>query len=105
MLYVVFVAVHNTHREAWMEWMRDQHIPDVLATQCFSSATFVRDVDNDSDTQTSYRIAYRAHSAAAFDRYQAEFGGALREEHIELFGDVTRASRELLPVLLHVEAP
>ena len=77
MLYVVFVAVDNEHNEAWFRWMRDEHIPDVLATGCFSDATFVRDADADTSSQTAYRILYQAHSDSAFQRYQDEFGEAL----------------------------
>ena len=105
MLYVVIVAVDNTHNTAWFRWMRDEHIAAVLATGCFDDATFVRDADADTESQTAYRIIYRAHSDVAFEHYQREFGDALRAEHVTLFGDVTQARRELLPVLIHLDAP
>lgn len=100
MLYAVFVAVENEHNEVWFRWMRDEHISDVVDTGCFSDATLVRDPDADTETHTAYRILYRAHSDSAFERYQREFGEALRAEHIARFGGVTHAHRELLPILL-----
>lgn len=104
MLYVVFVAVENSRNDEWFRWMRDEHVAEVLATGCFRDATFVRDADADTATQTAYRIIYRAHSDAAFERYQAEFGDALRAEHTRRFGDVTIARRELLPILMSLDA-
>ena len=105
MLYVVFVAVDNDSNDAWFRWMRDDHIPDVLATGCFGDATIVRDAESDTEHETAYRILYRAHSEAAFERYQREFGPALRDDHVARFGSVTRASRELLPILLRRDGP
>lgn len=104
MLYIVFVAVDNDHNAAWFRWMRDEHIGDVLDTGCFTDATFVRDADNDTAAQTAYRVIYRAHSERAFDEYQEAHGERLRAEHVELFGTVTTARRELLPVLLRKTA-
>lgn len=102
MLYIVHITVANAQNEAWFRWMRDEHVPEVLATGCFSSATFVRDADADSASHTGYRIVYRAHSQQAFERYQRESGDALRADHTARFGAVTTAQRELLPVILHL---
>ena len=99
MLYIVFVLVDAQQNDAWFDWMRDAHIPDVMKTGCFSDATFVRDPTADDGSGLGYRILYRAPSAGAFERYQAEFGDSLRSEHTELFGAHARAHRELLPIL------
>ena len=104
MLYIVFIAVNTDRNDEWFEWMRSTHVREVVATGCFTEATIVRDPDADTATQTGYRVIYRAHSDRAFQRYQREFGEALREEHVELFGDCTVARRELLPILLRTDA-
>ncbi len=99
MLYVVIIAVENSRREEWVRWMRDEHIGHVLDTGCFNDATFVRDKDADTPTHSGYRILYRASDMQAFERYQREFGPALRDDHVRRFGGCTTARRELLPVV------
>ena len=98
MLYIVYITVAASHVDAWVDWMRDVHIPEVLDTECFDSATFVRDLEAETP-ERSFRISYRAISPEMFDRYQSEFGPALRDDHVARFGDVTSARRELLPIL------
>lgn len=103
MLYLVFVNVDTDRNHEWFRWMRDKHVADVLATGCFADAVMVRDRDADTATQTSYQIHYRAHSEQAFERYQRDFGPALRDEHTALFGDAAVARRQLLPVVLRLD--
>ena len=37
-LYSVTVSIDPTVAEDWLDWMRKVHIPDVMATQCFTES-------------------------------------------------------------------
>lgn len=104
MLYIVHIAVANDRNDEWFRWMRDVHIDDVLETGCFCDATMVRDPEADDVDHTAYRVLYRAHSDGAFRRYQAEHAKRLQEDHTSRFGDVIRARRELLPIIIRCTA-
>lgn len=69
-------------------WMR-AHIADVLATGCFTGATFER-----SGTG-QYRIRYRAKDRATLDRYLSEHAPALREDFARHFPTGVTNAREV----------
>ena len=98
MLYIVHVDIESSHAATWWDWMRRTHIPDVLETGCFREVTATRDPTQDSETHQRWSILYAAHDAEAFERYEQDFAASLRDDHVELWGDVTRASRQLLPI-------
>lgn len=55
-------------------FMRQDHIPAVLATGCFAAARFCRDPDG------RYLMRYEAADRAALERYLAAHAPALRAE-------------------------
>jgi hypothetical protein len=70
-------------------WMREEHIPDVLATGLFSGAEF-----GEMDA-TSFRTRYLAASRANLDRYLAEHAPRLRDAFASRFGGSASTSREV----------
>ncbi len=99
MLYVVSVTVDADVHQDWLRWMRDVHVPDVVATGCFQSATMARNTDGDTTDRFAYRILYHAHSPEMLDKYQREFAPDLKREHSERYQGSVSASREILPVI------
>ncbi len=70
-------------------WMREEHIPDVLATGLFSGAGFAQ-LD-----ETTFRTRYLAGAMADLDRYLAKHAPRLRDAFAARFGASASASREL----------
>ena len=75
------------------DYMRATHIPDVLATGFFASASFSR------ATEGRYRIRYEAFDAEALQAYLAESATALRGHFSENFPEGVELSRENWEVL------
>ena len=94
-IYNVTVNIDDSVREEWLNWMREKHIPDVIATGCFSSGTIFK-ILVDEQSGTSYSIQYRAPNMAAVGRYLENFAPALRQEHLEKYKDKFTAFRTLL---------
>lgn len=105
MLYVVFVAIDRDLADAWTTWMRETHVPDVLATGCFADALMLRDEAADTPERLGWRFVYRAHDADALARYQANFAAALQADHTDRFAGTFDARRELLPVVERFTPP
>ena len=95
-IYSVTVAVDPSIVDAWIDYMKKEHIPDVLKTGCFLEFTFCRVIGNSEENKNSYNIQYHCHGMADMHRYQVQFGPALQQEHIKLFGDKAVAFRTLL---------
>jgi hypothetical protein len=79
-------------------FMREDHIPAVLATGCFRRASFMR-ADPDR-----YRMRYEARSSQDLDRYLAAHAPALREDFAARFPAGVTLSREVWVVLQGWEA-
>lgn len=73
-------------------YMIRQHIPDLMATGCFASATISKNGDR-------YRIRYEAHSQGSLDRYLAEHADGLREDFLKHFPVGIEVSRENWDIL------
>lgn len=74
-------------------FMRQHHIPALLATGHFSSAAFTR------STAGRYRIRYEALSQAGLERYLGSDAEALRAEFVRRFPAGIELSREVWSVL------
>ncbi len=74
-------------------WMREEHIPAVLATGLVISAEFAQLDDR------RFRTRYLAATRAELDRYLQQHSPALREEFARRFGDRASASREFWELL------
>jgi hypothetical protein len=70
-------------------WMRQEHIPAVLATGLFTRAEFARMDDK------RFRTHYLAATRAELDRYLEQYSPALRDEFARRFGSRASASREI----------
>ena len=99
LIYNVTVNIdHEVHQE-WVQWMREVHIPDVMATECFVESRFSKVmVDNDQGGET-YSIQYLAKSQADLDRYQKEHATALQKDHTQKYEGKFAAFRTLLNVV------
>jgi hypothetical protein len=74
-------------------FMREHHIPAILATGCFRRAAFTR-ADPDR-----YRMRYEAPSSEDLERYLAGHAPALREDFAARFPEAVTVSRDVWAVL------
>lgn len=98
LIYNVTVQVEREIAPEWLHWMREVHIPDVLATGQFLSNEIFRVLDDREDVET-YAIQYRCADMAALERYQSEFAAALQADHRRRYEGRFVAFRTLLEAL------
>ncbi len=94
-IYNVTVNIDDSVHDEWLHWMKTKHIPDVVATGCFSSGTIFK-LLVEEESGTSYSIQYRCPNVMAVQRYMKEFAPALQKEHSEKYKDKFVAFRTLL---------
>ena len=87
-VYEVTAVVEHELAAEWERYMRERHIPDVLATGCFSRASLTRAQGG------RYRIIYHAESSADVDRYLAQSAPALRAEFAARYPGGVALTRE-----------
>ena len=80
-IYNVTVSVDNEVHEMWLAWMRNTHLPEVMATGHFQDARICR-VLSEGDSGATYAIQYTCTDMAAYERYRDE------ESMFELLEDI-----------------
>ncbi|NOT07312.1 MAG: DUF4286 family protein [Gemmatimonadales bacterium] len=87
--YEVLAEVDEALVAGYMAYMRDTHIPALLATGCFAHAEFNR------AQETRFRQRYLAASLGDLERYFEQYAPSLRADYAERFPAGTRVSREI----------
>ncbi len=87
----------DIHAE-WINWMRNTHIPEVLATQCFSSARILK-LMNIEDEGATYAIQYTYDHDADILKYQSDYAPALQQKTKEKYGERVLAFRTYMEII------
>lgn len=85
--YEVTLECSTETAPALERWMRNRHIPEVLATGCFTGAHF-------DEADGRFRTVYQAAARPHLDRYLAEHADRMREQFRQHFPDGVAVSRE-----------
>lgn len=94
-IYNVTVNIDNDVREEWLQWMKEKHIPDVLATGLFTENRMFR-VMVEEENGTTYSIQYACNSMQDYETYRDQHAPRLQKEHTEKYSGKFAAFRTLL---------
>lgn len=94
-VYEVYAKVREDLCTAFEQYIGERHIPDLLATGFFESASF------DTSDSGTYRMRYYAGTREDLDRYFAEEASRLRKDVADHFPDGIELSRQEWTVLRH----
>src|SRR6185436_5838174 len=98
-VYNVTIKVGHAIATAWLQWLKEEHIPDIIATGCFTHATILRLIEiNDTDGVT-FAVQYHATGKKDYDRYIEKFAEAMRKKGFDKWGDQFIAFRTLMEVV------
>ena len=91
-VYEITATVAADLIEDYERFMREHHIPALLATGCFRSAAIAR------STAGRYRMRYEASTEKDLERYLAVHAGRLRAEFTHRFPERIELAREVWTV-------
>jgi hypothetical protein len=94
-IYNVTVNIDDSVHDDWLEWMRDVHIPEVMATGFFLENRFCRILVQEQEG-TSYSIQYLCKNMEDLQEYQRDHAPGLQQKHIERYSGKFVAFRTLL---------
>jgi hypothetical protein len=95
LLYNVTFIIEDSAADAWLQWMQETHVPEVLATGLFVSNRLLKVIDSPNEGIT-YCSQYVAQTMEDYDNYQARFAPALQEDLNIRFKDKFVAFRTLM---------
>lgn len=95
LLYNVTFIIEDSSADAWMQWMQEVHIPEVLATGLFVSNRLLKVIDSPNEGVT-YCSQYVAQSMDDYNTYHNQFDAVLQEDLNTRFKDKFVAFRTLM---------
>ncbi|WP_416446354.1 DUF4286 family protein [Leeuwenhoekiella sp. A16] len=94
-IYNLTVNIEESIHDEWLYWMRNEHIPDVLATGKFNKALMTKVLVEEEKGGITYSIQYTAKSKDALARYYKEDADRLRAETNKFAGKFVAFRTEL----------
>ena len=81
-IYNITVKIDHDVHDEWLKWMKEVHIPEVMATKKFTANNMYR-ILFDVDGGVSYSIQYSCKDIETLQNYQIEYAPALQKAHLE----------------------
>lgn len=97
-VYNVTVSVTPGKSADWLDFMRKEHVPEVLATGAFRDYKICRVLGYEEGGET-FAVQYVAWSTDHLRRYTEEDAPRLQAEHSMRFGEDAVAFRTVLEVI------
>ena len=94
-LYNVTIILEESAEQEWLAWMKDEHIPEVMATNCFVSNRMLKVLDSPNEGVT-YCMQYIADTPVAYETYKNEHAPGLQAAAMSRFENRFVAFRTLM---------
>lgn len=79
-IYNVTINIDNSVHDTWLRWMKDEHIPAMLATGKFSGALMTRVRVEEEMGGCTYSVQYKTDSKETLEKYYVEDAEVLRNQ-------------------------
>jgi hypothetical protein len=98
-IYNVTIHIEKEVNEAWLDWMRATHIPDMLDTGKFVHARLCRVVEEEDDGGYTYAVQFLTTGHEVLEKYYLEDADRLRKATSDKFPGKIVAFRTELEVI------
>lgn len=98
-IYNVTVKVQTAIHQQWLEWLKDIHIPEIIATGCFEKATISRLLEVDESDGPTFTVQYFAAEKQDYDRYIDSHAISMRDKAMKEWGNQFIAFRTIMEVV------
>ncbi|MEO6760503.1 MAG: DUF4286 family protein [Saprospiraceae bacterium] len=103
LLYNVTVTIDLEIHEDWVPWMRETHIPDIMASGCFISYRMCRLLGHEHEDSEIYALQYLSKDMTHLLRFQQEFSPDLQARHKARYDGRYAVFRTVMEVVEHNE--
>ena len=100
-IYNVTTHVELSIEESWLIWMKEKHLPEMLATKKFKTARIFKIISGNDKGGVSYAAKYHCNNKMSLEQYLNHFAAKLREDALNKFGDRILSFRTELELIEH----
>ena len=98
-IYNVTTKIDPSIQQAWLQWIKEEHIPEIINTGCFIRGTVLHLLEIDDNEGPTYAVQYIAESKALYNRYIDKFAPLMRQKAVDKWGNKFIAFRSLMQVI------
>lgn len=98
-IYNVTIKVHTSIEHDWLQWLKEEHIPDVTGTGCFTHAVILKLMEVDETDGPTFAVQYYAESKALYNQYIEKFAPLMRQKSFDRWDDQFIAFRSVMQVV------
>ncbi len=98
-IYNVTIKITNAIHADWLHWLKQEHVPEVIQTGCFTHATILRLLEIDESEGPTYAIQYFAESKGLYNNYIENHAAAMRQKSFDKWGNKFIAFRSVMQVV------
>ena len=97
-MYIYNITTKVTHeiQEAWVQWMKEIHIPEIMQTGCFTQYRFVKLLEQDEADGLTFALMLHANSLANYQTYLNHYAPDLKQDAQQKWGNATIGFRSLM---------
>jgi hypothetical protein len=95
-MYNVTIKVEHAIAASWLQWMKEEHMPQLIATGCFSGCSLFRLLEQDETDGITYCAQYTCNTMEDYQRYIDIHATTMRAITQERWGGRYIAFRSLM---------
>ena len=98
-VYNISIQIDPSIEKEWLQWQKNEHIPEVMASAQFTDYKFYRLLEQDETESIFYVMQFFAASEAHYNTFIQEYAGNLRQKTFDRWGDKFIAFRTVMEVV------
>lgn len=99
LLYNVTYLVPNELVPEWLRWMKEEHLPEIMATTLFEKNTLLQLMNLDEQDGLTFALQLYTPSPSEFDEYEKKIAPGLRLKATQQWGEQVIAFRTLMRIV------
>lgn len=98
-IYNVTLKVDNSVAEEWVQWMKQEHMPELQNTGLFTGYRLCRLLEQDEAEGVTFSAQYTCDSLEDYNAYISKHAQTMRDKAFSRFGGKFIAFRSVMEVL------
>ncbi|NBX11552.1 MAG: DUF4286 family protein [Chitinophagaceae bacterium] len=98
-IYNVTIKVDHAIVKEWLHWLKQEHIPEIVATGCFTEATILELLENVDEEGITFAVQYKAPRLEDYRTYLSEHAPLLRQKGLDKWGNKFVAFRTFMKIV------
>jgi uncharacterized protein DUF4286 len=99
LIYNVTTKVKNSIADEWLSWLKEEHIPELIKTGCFTHAVILHLAEVDDAEGRTYAVQYHTANMELYNCYIEQYADAMRKKTIDKWEDKFISFRTIMEIV------